>query len=132
METKQNGHDINMTPDAHIKSKKNFPMMQTTDLSLKMDPKYGPISRNFHKIQKNLQMHLQELGLNLLIVIWVLELYLRSRSSKRRINLARSNSKKAKYKIKNKDIKVLKTKILKSGLIYFSISINSLGISIYF
>ena len=37
---KQNGHDIDMTPDAHIKSKKNLPMMQTTDLSLKMDPKY--------------------------------------------------------------------------------------------
>jgi catalase-peroxidase len=46
---RQNGHDIKMTPDAHEKSKKNLPMMQTTDLSLKMDPKYGPISRNFHE-----------------------------------------------------------------------------------
>ena len=46
---RQNGHDIKMTPDAHEKSKKNLPMMQTTDLSLKMDPTYGPISRNFHE-----------------------------------------------------------------------------------
>ena len=46
---KRNGHDIEMTPDAHEKSKKNLPMMQTTDLSLKMDPNYGPISRNFHE-----------------------------------------------------------------------------------
>ena len=38
-----------MTPDAHIKTKKNLPMMQTTDLSLKLDPSYGPISKHFHK-----------------------------------------------------------------------------------
>ena len=37
------------------------------------------------------------------------------RSSKRRIDLARS-CKKNKYKLKNKDINVLKSKILKSGL----------------
>ena len=46
------------------KGKKNLPMMQTTDLSLKMDLGYGPISKIFMKIQKNLQMLLQELGLN--------------------------------------------------------------------
>ena len=46
---KMNGHDIEMTPDAHAKSKKNLPMMQTTDLSLKMDSKYKPISKNFHR-----------------------------------------------------------------------------------
>ena len=37
-----------MTPDAHDKNKKNPPMMQTTDLSLKNGPKYGPISKHFH------------------------------------------------------------------------------------
>jgi catalase-peroxidase len=36
-------------PDAHDKSKKHAPMMFTTDLSLKMDPIYAPISRRFHK-----------------------------------------------------------------------------------
>ena len=49
---KKNGRAINLTPDAHEKSKKNLPMMQTTDLSLKLDPKYGPISRHFHKNPK--------------------------------------------------------------------------------
>ena len=50
METKQNGADLNYIPDAHDKSKKNPPMMLTTDLSLRMDPKYGPISKIFIKI----------------------------------------------------------------------------------
>ena len=30
-------------------SKKVAPMMLTTDLSLKMDPKYAPISKRFHE-----------------------------------------------------------------------------------
>jgi catalase-peroxidase len=36
-------------PDAHDPSKKHAPMMFTTDLSLRMDPIYAPISRRFHK-----------------------------------------------------------------------------------
>jgi catalase-peroxidase len=36
-------------PDAHDPSKKHAPMMFTTDLSLKMDPIYAPISKRFHK-----------------------------------------------------------------------------------
>jgi catalase-peroxidase len=36
-------------PDAHNPSKKHAPMMFTTDLSLKMDPIYAPISKRFHK-----------------------------------------------------------------------------------
>ena len=46
---KKNGQDIKMVPDAHNPSTKHPPMMQTTDLSLRYDPKYGPISENFHK-----------------------------------------------------------------------------------
>jgi len=34
-------------PDAHVPDKFNKPMMLTTDLSLKVDPIYGPISRRF-------------------------------------------------------------------------------------
>ena len=34
-------------PDAHDPSKRHAPMMLTTDLSLRMDPIYGPISRRF-------------------------------------------------------------------------------------
>ncbi|MGW1536369.1 catalase/peroxidase HPI [Streptomyces aureus] len=36
-------------PDAHDPSKKIAPSMLTTDLSLRVDPIYGPISRRFHE-----------------------------------------------------------------------------------
>ena len=36
-------------PDAHDPSKKHAPMMLTTDLSLKMDPIYAPISKRFYE-----------------------------------------------------------------------------------
>ena len=36
-------------PDAHDPSKRHAPMMLTTDLSLKVDPTYGPISKRFHE-----------------------------------------------------------------------------------
>ncbi len=36
-------------PDAHDASKSHAPMMFTTDLALKMDPIYGPISKRFHE-----------------------------------------------------------------------------------
>ncbi|HLJ96525.1 MAG TPA: catalase/peroxidase HPI [Gemmataceae bacterium] len=35
-------------PDAHDPSKKHAPIMFTTDLALRMDPIYGPISKRFH------------------------------------------------------------------------------------
>lgn len=36
-------------PDAHDPSKRHAPMMLTTDLALKMDPIYGPITKRFHE-----------------------------------------------------------------------------------
>ncbi|NUS75055.1 MAG: catalase/peroxidase HPI [Streptomyces sp.] len=36
-------------PDAHDPSKRHAPIMLTTDLSLKLDPVYGPIARRFHE-----------------------------------------------------------------------------------
>jgi len=36
-------------PDAHDLSKRHAPMMLTTDLSLKVDPIYAPISKRFHE-----------------------------------------------------------------------------------
>ena len=36
-------------PDAHDPSKKHAPMMLTTDLALKLDPIYAPISKRFHE-----------------------------------------------------------------------------------
>jgi len=39
-------------PDAHDSSKRHAPIMLTTDLALRMDPIYEPISRRFHKNPK--------------------------------------------------------------------------------
>ncbi|MFB6528900.1 MULTISPECIES: catalase/peroxidase HPI [unclassified Streptomyces] len=36
-------------PDAHDPSKRHAPIMLTTDLSLKLDPVYGPIAKRFHE-----------------------------------------------------------------------------------
>jgi len=36
-------------PDAHDSSKRHAPMMLTTDLALKLDPIYAPISKRFHE-----------------------------------------------------------------------------------
>jgi len=36
-------------PDAHDPSKRHAPMMLTTDLSLRLDPIYGPIARRFYE-----------------------------------------------------------------------------------
>lgn len=38
-----------LVPDAHDPNKSHAPMMFTTDLSLKLDPIYGPISKRFHE-----------------------------------------------------------------------------------
>ena len=45
--TAKNGAGANTVPDAHDKSKRHAPTMLTTDLSLRMDPLYEPISRRF-------------------------------------------------------------------------------------
>ncbi len=113
---KKNGHDIEMTPDAHEKSKKNLPMMQTTDLSLKMDPKYGPISRNFHENPDEFadafarawfKLTHRDMGPRVC--------YLGSDVPKEKL-IWQDPISNPKYKIKNKDIKFLKSKILKSSL----------------
>ena len=40
---------VDTVPDAHDPSKKHAPMMFTTDLSLRVDPIYAPISKRFHE-----------------------------------------------------------------------------------
>jgi catalase-peroxidase len=116
---RQNGHDIEMTPDAHERSKKNLPMMQTTDLSLKMDPKYGPISRSFHENPDEFadafarawfKLTHRDMGPR--------ACYLGQDVPKEKL-IWQDPVPKAKYKLKNKDIETLKSKILKSG---FSVS----------
>ena len=39
----------NAVPDAHDPNKRHAPVMLTTDLALRMDPVYGPISRRFYE-----------------------------------------------------------------------------------
>ena len=113
---KKNGHAIDLTPDAHDKSKKNLPMMQTTDLSLKLDPKYGPISRHFHKNPDEFadafarawfKLTHRDMGPR--------ENYLGSDVPKEEL-IWQDPITKNKYKLKNKDIEILKRKISKSGL----------------
>ncbi|MDE0001945.1 MAG: catalase/peroxidase HPI, partial [Rhodospirillaceae bacterium] len=43
----KNAAEVATVPDAHDPSKKHAPMMLTTDLSLRMDSDYAPISRRF-------------------------------------------------------------------------------------
>ena len=47
--TPKNGAGNGTVPDAHDKSKRHAPMMATTDISLKVDPTYGPISKRFYE-----------------------------------------------------------------------------------
>ena len=39
----------NLVPDAHELDKRHAPIMFTTDIALKIDPIYGPISKRFHQ-----------------------------------------------------------------------------------
>jgi catalase-peroxidase len=43
----KNGAAANAVPDAHDPSKRHSPVMLTTDLSLRMDPIYGPITKRW-------------------------------------------------------------------------------------
>ena len=113
---KRNGHDIEMTPDAHEKNKKNLPMMQTTDLSLKMDPKYGPISKHFYDNPDEFadafarawfKLTHRDMGPK--------ACYLGPDVPKENL-IWQDPIPKNKYRLKNKDIKNLKSNILKSSL----------------
>jgi catalase-peroxidase len=47
--TPKNGAGAGTIPDAHDKSKRHAPTMLTTDLALRFDPIYGPISKRFYE-----------------------------------------------------------------------------------
>ena len=113
---KQNGVDINTVPDAHNTTKKHPPMMLTTDLSIRMDPKYGPISKNFHENPDEFadafarawfKLTHRDMGPR--------ACYLGPEVPKEEL-IWQDPIPKVKYKLKNKDINALKAKILKSGL----------------
>jgi len=113
---KQNGVDINIVPDAHDPSKKHPPMMLTTDLSLRMDPKYGPISKRFHEnldefadafARSWFKLTHRDMGPRVC--------YLGSEVPKEEL-IWQDPIPQVKYKLKNKDVNTLKGKISKSGL----------------
>ena len=113
---KQNGQAIKMVPDAHDKTKKHTPMMLTTDLSLRMDPQYGPIAKHFHENPNEFadafarawfKLTHRDMGPR--------ACYLGNEVPKEEL-IWQDPIPKNKYKLKSKDIKNLKTKILKSGL----------------
>jgi catalase-peroxidase len=47
--TPTNAEAQGTVPDAHDPSKRHAPMMLTTDLALKLDPSYGPITKRFYE-----------------------------------------------------------------------------------
>jgi catalase-peroxidase len=47
--TPRNPEAKDTVPDAHDPSKRHAPIMLTTDLALRMDPIYGPITKHFHE-----------------------------------------------------------------------------------
>ena len=47
--TPKNPEAQGTVPDAHDPSKRHAPMMLTTDLALRLDPIYGPITKRFHE-----------------------------------------------------------------------------------
>jgi len=113
---KKNGKSIAMTPDAHIKGKKNMPMMQTTDLSMRMDPAFGRISKHFHN---NPEEFADAFGR-----AWF---KLTHRDMGPKVNylgpevpnenlIWQDPIQKNKYKLKNSDVEALKKKIASSGL----------------
>ena len=113
---KKNGQKIKMVPDAHEKGKEHPPMMQTTDISLKVDPSYGPITRHFHNNPKEFhdafarawfKLTHRDMGPRVC--------YLGPDVPKEKL-IWQDPIPKHTYKIKKNEIEKLKSKILKSGL----------------
>ena len=113
---KKNGQEIKMVPDAHEKGKKHPPMMQTTDISLKVDPSYGPITRHFHKNPKEFHDAFAKAWFKLTHRdMGPRACYLGPDVPKEQL-IWQDPIPKQKYKIKKNEIKKLKAHILKSGL----------------
>ena len=113
---KKNGQEIKMVPDAHERGKKHPPMMQTTDISLKVDPSYGPITRHFHKNPKEFHDAFARAWFKLTHRdMGPRACYLGPDVPKEQL-IWQDPVPKQKYKIKKSEIKKLKAQILKSGL----------------
>ena len=113
---KRNGQKIKMVPDAHDSNKMHPPMMQTTDISLKVDPSYGPITKHFHKNPKEFHDAFAKAWFKLTHRdMGPKACYLGPDVPKENL-IWQDPIPRQKYNLKNKDVKYLKDKILKSGL----------------
>jgi len=113
---KKNGQKIKMVPDAHDKNVLHPPMMQTTDISLKVDPSYGPITKHFHENPKEFHDAFARAWFKLTHRdMGPKACYLGNDVPKEEL-IWQDPIDKPKYKLKTKDIKDLKSKILKSKL----------------
>ena len=113
---KKNGQEIKMVPDAHDKNVMHPPMMQTTDISLKVDPSYGPITRHFHENPKEFHDAFARAWFKLTHRdMGPRACYLGSDVPKEEL-IWQDPINKTKYKLKSKDVKDLKSKLLKSKL----------------
>jgi len=113
---KQNGQKIKMVPDAHQKNKTHPPMMQTTDISLKVDPSYGPITNHFHKNPKEFHDAFARAWFKLTHRDMGPKVCYLGPDVPNENLIWQDPVPKQKYKLNNKDIKNLENKILKSGL----------------
>ena len=113
---KKNGQEIKMVPDAHEKNTLHPPMMQTTDISLKVDPSYGPITKHFHKNPKEFHDAFARAWFKLTHRdMGPKACYLGGEVPKEEL-IWQDPIEKPKYKLNKKDISFLKLKILKSKI----------------
>jgi len=113
---KKNGQQIKMVPDAHQKNVFHPPMMQTTDISLKVDPSYGPITKHFHQNPKEFQDAFARAWFKLTHRdMGPRACYLGSEVPKEEL-IWQDPIDKPKYRLKAKDVKDLKMLILKSKI----------------
>ena len=113
---KKNGQHIKMVPDAHDIKKMHPPMMQTTDISLKVDPSYGPITKYFHKNPKEFHDAFARAWFKLTHRDMGPKVCYLGPDVPKEDLIWQDPIPKQKYKLKKKDIEILKDKILKSGL----------------
>ena len=113
---KKNGKAIAMTPDAHIKGKKNMPMMQTTDLSMRMDPGFNRISRHFHANPQEFADAFARAWFKLTHRDMGPKVNYLGPEVPREELIWQDPIPRSKYKLKNSEIGLLKNKIASSGL----------------
>ena len=105
-----------MVPDAHDKNVLHPPMMLTTDISMKVDPSYGPITKNFHENPKEFHDAFARAWYKLTHRdMGPIACYLGTDVPKEEL-IWQDPIDKPKYKLKSKDVNDLKSIISKSKL----------------